>query len=127
VLRARPTPASWSALEYAAHVRDVLELFERRVVQLLQGESELEVVDHDRAVAEGHYNDLDPATVLEQLEAAAGALAVRLEGLEPDDWSRTGTRAGEERTMLDIGRRAAHEAHHHLLDIGRALRTARGR
>jgi hypothetical protein len=49
----------------------------------------------------------------------------RLERLDADAWSRVaiGSDAGA-RTVLDLARRAAHEAHHHALDIRRVLESA---
>ena len=126
VLRARPAPDVWSAIEYAAHVRDVFTLFDRRVAQIVaEDEPDLEVVDHDAVVAAGDSNTLAPAAVTDELATAADGLAGRLEGLTPEQWDRAGTREGERRTVLDIARRAAHEGNHHLLDIGRGLRAVR--
>ena len=119
---------TWSALEYAAHVRDVFGLFDRRVAVILASERpDLEVVDHDAVVASGAYDGLDPTAVADELAAAAEALAATLESVPEDGWDRVGYREGEERTVLDIARRAVHEGNHHLLDVGRALRHARGR
>jgi hypothetical protein len=36
-------------------------------------------------------------------------------------------RSGELFTILGVGRFVLHEGHHHLLDVGRSLRAARGR
>ena len=75
-------------------------------------------------------------------EFAAGLCAMMLDGIQreaectkrvlaavPDDaWDRTGTRRdGEVFTVLGAGRFALHEGTHHLLDIGRVMRAARGR
>jgi hypothetical protein len=126
ILRARPTPDAWSAIEYAAHVRDVFGLFDRRVVQILAGgRPELEVIDHTAAAADGRYRELDPVVLADALAIAAAGFAERLASVAGDDWSRWGTRAGEPRTVLDIAQRGVHEGNHHLLDIGRSLRAAR--
>jgi hypothetical protein len=128
VLRERPQPTVWSAIEYAAHVRDVFDLFDARVALVLTGDRPVfEVVDHDQAVVAGGYRDLDAVVVAAQTTVSAEALAARLEGLGPSDWDRWGTREGETRTVREIAQRAVHEAHHHLLDIGRALRGVRQR
>ena len=126
ILRARPAPDAWSAIEYAAHVRDVFGLFDRRVSQILTGgRPELEVIDHAAAVNDGRYAELDSVIVADALAAAADAFAERLASVTGDGWSRWGTREGEPRTVLDIAQRAVHEGNHHLLDIGRSLRAAR--
>jgi hypothetical protein len=126
VLRTRPVPDVWSAIEYAAHVRDVFALFDRRVAQIVTNDDPvLEVIDHDALVDAGDYRSLGPVAVADDLAAAAEALASRLEGLAPEHWHRAGTRQGERRTVLEIAQRAGHEGSHHLLDIGRVLRAVR--
>lgn len=126
VLRARPAPDVWSAIEYAAHVQIVFALFDRRVAQLLEEDDPvLEVIDHDALVNVSDYRSLAPLAVVEELTAASEALAARLESLTPEQWERAGTRDGERRTVLEVAQRAAHEGSHHLLDIGRGLRTVR--
>jgi hypothetical protein len=126
VLATRPAPDVWSAIEYAAHVRDVFALFDRRVQQIIaEHEPALEVVDHDTLVAGGDYRALVPAVVVDDLAAAAEGLATRLEGLTPEQWERSGMREGERRTVLEVARRGAHEGSHHLLDVGRVLRAVR--
>ena len=128
VLAARPAPEVWSAIEYAAHVRDVFALFDRRVAQIVaEDDPVLEVVDHDAVVAAGDYGSLGPVAVVDELAATAEGLAARLEGLAPGQWERSGTREGERRTVLEVAQRAAHEGSHHLLDIGRGLRSVRQR
>jgi F420-0:gamma-glutamyl ligase len=117
----------WSALEYAAHVRDVFALFDRRITRILVDNGTiLELVDHDKAISDGRYNELDPVSVAADVVSSAEGLARRLEELRPGDWYRWGTRAGEIRTVLEVAQRAVHEAHHHLTDLERCLRIARG-
>ena len=128
VLSQRPAPQVWSAIEYAGHVRDVLVLVDRRVAQVLaEHDPELEPVDLEAAVEGGGYRELDALTVADELAAAADRLASALEALAPEDWKRSGRRAGEPRSVLDMARRAVHEGSHHLLDVGRVLRRVRGR
>jgi hypothetical protein len=128
VLRRRPDPATWSALEYAAHVRDVFALYQHRIRRaLIEDHPRFRPVDPDAAAADGGYAGLDPATVADELAANAESLAVTLDGVEPDDWTRAGLRDGEELSVLWMARQAVHEGSHHLLDIGRVLRTVRGR
>ena len=74
------------------------------------------------------YNERDPEETAAAVAAAAGGLAERLAAIDADQWDRVGLGSdGDERTVLVLGRRAAHEAHHHLLDVGRVLRHVRGR
>jgi DinB superfamily len=128
LLRKRPEPEVWSALEYGAHVADVFALFARRVDSIVsQDRPALEVIDWDALVDGGAYDDVDPADVVDAVAATSEVLADLLDGLSGDEWERVGTRAGETRSVDDLARRAVHEGSHHLLDVGRALRTVRGR
>jgi hypothetical protein len=124
-LRAHPRPASWSALEYGCHVRDVL-VFQRERVILAQAEDTAAFVSmrrDERAVLE-RYNEQDPAAVAGDLAAAAAELAVTLGALDDAGWRRTGLYPWPEpaiRTVEWIGRRTAHELAHHLFDERRLL------
>ena len=126
VLRARPSPETWSALEYAAHVRDVLGWYEGWVRQIQAEERPaLEGIDSDEAAVAHRYNEQDPRAVADDLAARAEALAATLEAVPADAWERVGLRHGEERSVATHARRAVHEGSHHLLDIGRGLRAVR--
>lgn len=121
--RTRPSPDVWSPLEYAAHMSDVVLLFSRRIEAILREQQpQLEVMAHDEIVALGRYNLLDPQRLAEETRDTARSLATTLDGLEPIDSAHRGFRDGEERTVLEITRRAVHESRHHLQDIARALR-----
>jgi DinB family protein len=126
VLRRRPDPSTWSALEYAGHIRDVFALFGRRIDRMVaDGDPDLEVIDHDVAVQEGRYCEADPAAMADDIAVQAESLAATVDRLGPTDWVRTGRRGGEVRTVDEVVRRALHEGHHHLLDVGRTLRRVR--
>jgi hypothetical protein len=74
------------------------------------------------------YEKQPPAEVAAAIAANAAALAGTLTTVPEDGWDRTGTRRdGELFTVLGMGRFALHEGTHHLLDVGRVLRAARGR
>jgi hypothetical protein len=127
-LRAHSRSASWSALEYACHVRDVLR-FQRERVALAQAEDTPRFVSmgrDERAVAE-RYNDQDPAVVAIQITDAARQFAAALRALAEDGWLRTGVYpwpAPAVRTVEWVGRRTAHELAHHLFDSRRLLNSA---
>jgi S-DNA-T family DNA segregation ATPase FtsK/SpoIIIE len=125
-LRAYPRAGVWSALEYSCHVRDVLEVQRDRVL-LASAENEPAFVPmrRDERVTENRYNDQNPALVLEQMAAAADALADTLEALDDDGWSRTGIYnwpTTAVRTVEWIGRHTVHEQVHHQCDIEDLLR-----
>jgi hypothetical protein len=127
VLRTRPEPTVWSALEYAAHTRDVFTFYDERIARVIaEDRPQLVGVDFDALADERRYNDEDPAVVAAAMTAVATALADRLDALSDDDWARAGIGSeGDERTVLTMARRAAHDGSHHMLDIGRVLRRVR--
>ena len=128
VLRARPEPDTWSALEYAAHVRDVLGWYDGWVRRILtEDRPVLEGMAPEEAAVEHRYNEQDPVAVADDLAARAEALALTLDDVPDDGWDRVGLRRGEERSVALHARRAVHEGSHHLLDIGRSLRAVRER
>ena len=128
LIRTRPAPEIWSALEYAAHVRDELPLFDARIHRALdEDEPVVEPWDHEAAVEGATYNQQDPAMVADALAEGAEALATTLQLVPGGGWERIAVRDGDRLTVLEMGRYALHEGHHHLLDIGRSLRAARGR
>lgn len=121
-LRARPSEGTWSPLEYEAHVRDVFRLFDRRVRSILRAPGgELEVVDHEAVVLRGEYNRLPLGPLADEIVRSADRLAETLERVRPPEWSLTGFRCGEPRTIGEIGQRAVHEGRHHLMDVRRIL------
>lgn len=129
ILVTRPAPDVWSALAYACHVRDVLSVFDGRIARMLVEEApELGWWDHEAAVEADGYEKQPPAEVAAAIAANAAALSATLAAVPDGGWDRTGTRRdGELFTVLGTARFALHEGTHHLLDVGRVLRAARGR
>ena len=131
LLRAHPLEGTWSALEYACHVRDVLSVQRERVVTALveDGYAPKPMGRDERAVRD-RYNEQDPAVVVGDLTAKATALADAFDALSPDEWARTMTYnypAPAVRDLEWVAIHTLHEGRHHLLDVGRVLRGARGR
>ncbi len=127
LLRRRPAPEVWSALEYAGHTRDVLAFYRNRI-QLVLDEDQPQLEGGGFDAVPPTYNEADPAMVAAGFEAEAKALAGVLETLDETQWQRVGRASdgsGAERTVRVLAERAVHDAHHHLLDIGRSLRSAR--
>ena len=127
LLRRRPATGGWSALEYAAHVRNSFHLASesvRRVVQ--EDHPTFPPIDADEEVAREGFNAEPVETVADEVATAAGELADRIDGVPSDAWGRTASITGlGEIDALWLARNAAHEGHHHLLDIGRVMRAAR--
>src|SRR5256714_2199884 len=129
LLVAHPLPGVWSALAYACHVRDVLAVYDGRIARMLTEDApELGWWDHEAAVEADAYEKQPPEEVAAAVIANAAALSATPAAGPDDAWDRTGVRRdGELFTILGTGRFALHEGTHHLLDIGRVLRAARGR
>jgi len=128
LVRERPEPATWSALEYAAHVRDVFGRYADWIeLTLAEDRPVLEGPGPDELAALGHYNADDPAAVTDVLATNAERLATVIEAVPDDGWDRIGLRGDVERSVIFSARRAVHEGGHHLLDIGRGMRAVRDR
>ncbi|MGH9186471.1 MAG: DinB family protein [Acidimicrobiales bacterium] len=131
VVRAHPLDGVWSALEYACHVRDVLDVQRERIeVALVEECPTATPMGREERVIQDHYNDQDPGVVTDELAANAGTLAALVETLTPAQFERTMRYTYPEwavRPVSWVVRHTVHECEHHLLDIGRVLRSARGR
>lgn len=125
-VRQRPAPEVWSALEYGAHVRDVLAVFTDRVLRTLaETEPELGWWDHEAAIDDGFANESDREAVGDDLDANAARLADVLAMVSGDQWERTATRRDHERFTVELlARFALHEVVHHRSDAEAALRAA---
>ncbi|HRE00317.1 MAG TPA: hypothetical protein PLV68_03405, partial [Ilumatobacteraceae bacterium] len=64
------------------------------------------------------YSEQDPADVSEALLAAAENLAERFDGVDGDQWLRTGTRSdGARFTVRTFAQYLIHDPIHHLHDV----------
>jgi hypothetical protein len=129
LVRARPEPDTWSALEYACHTRDVLRVTAGRISTIADAVEPpaLQPFDPERAAIDYDYAGADPRMVAAEITTVAEPFSERLSLLESGDWERFGVRTGADLTVHWLAVNAVHEGQHHLLDIGRALRSARGR
>lgn len=129
VIRTRPTPEQWSALEYACHVRDAMGINVDRYKSIMLGDEIPEFVpfDVDGVVISDNYNGQDPLVVADEIDAVAAELSAAIGSVGDDDWERYGTRGDLVFTLDWMARNIQHEVDHHLLDIGRTLRHVRGR
>jgi S-DNA-T family DNA segregation ATPase FtsK/SpoIIIE len=131
LVRAHPIEGTWSALEYACHVRDVLQVQRERLQHaLLEDDYAPAPMRRDERVVELGYNKQDPATVADELAAAADALAADIEAFASADFERTMIYNYPERVVRPLTwvvQHTVHEGEHHLLDVGRVQRAARGR
>jgi hypothetical protein len=131
LVRAHPIEGTWSALEYACHVRDVFEIQRERLAHaLLEDDYTPAPMRRDDRVSELRYNEQDRAAVADDVAAHATTLATYIENFSNDDLSRTMHYGYPElavRPLSWVAVHTVHEGEHHLLDIGRVLRAARGR
>ncbi len=118
-VRARPTPATWSPLEYAAHVRDVCRVYTERLhLMLTVDDPDYPNWDQDQTAVADRYGEQDPATVAVELAAAARTLATAFENVTGAQWERTGTRGdGAQFTVDTFSRYFIHDPVHHLHDV----------
>jgi hypothetical protein len=126
IVRRRPSPSTWSALEYTAHVADLYGLFADTVTRMYaEDHPTIDFWDSDaRAVSEG-YASKDPAAVLDWLAANGERLAAAVDRVDADAWHRTAVFPWGERDILTMVRNAVHEGTHHLRDVNKVLAAVR--
>lgn len=117
----RPDDSTWSHLEYAAHVRDVLRVYRARLALMMTEDDPLYANwDQDATAVDDNYAAQDPAVVAAELTVAAEALAADFARLRGDDWRRPGRRSdGAQFTIATLGAYFAHDIEHHLVDVAR--------
>lgn len=117
---ARPSPERWSALEYGAHLRDVLiSIRERIIAASVVDEPTGSAIHRDERVALGFYRLDTPSEVARELTVVARLFVRTLESLPAGYEGRrfiyspvTPARV----TILWAGAQALHECEHHLGD-----------
>ena len=117
----RPSAERWSAVEYAAHVRDVLvTLRDRLVIGLVEDHPDFKPLYRDERIDLGLYRADTPDVVAAELVAVAGMFARLFEAVDPDQLARTvqfGYPTTASRSLLWVAQQAVHEAEHHLADV----------
>ena len=124
--RTRPAPATWSALEYACHVRDVLLVQrERAVAALVEDCPSFPRMHRDERVALAGYDVQRPVDVADELSMAASLLGLVFDRLDDSQWRRPLVYNFPEPAEHDVawlGRHTVHEGEHHLGDIRAVLK-----
>ena len=76
LVRKRPLPDVWSALEYVSHVRDVTTFYESRIDRVIKEERpHLTAADFSSMPELRGYLDDDPSDVLEAIRSSSTAVA----------------------------------------------------
>jgi hypothetical protein len=125
LLRSRPEPNTWSAIEYAAHRRDVTALHAYGVEQALTRDEPTyppisdDVVNH----AVGTYGDADPDDVCEELAKSAHRLAQLAGDAGVGAWTRGLTVGATRSDIRRLLEHALHDSQHHLHDVERGVAT----
>lgn len=111
----RPDDTTWSPLEYACHVRDVLWIFAERLA-LMREHDGPEFANWDQDAASGDYAQADAVAVAAELGPAADAFAAEVAVVQ--DWTRPGHRSnGSAFTTDSLVRYAMHDLVHHVYDV----------
>jgi hypothetical protein len=118
-VRMRPDDSTWSALEYSAHVRDVLRVYFERLRLMLDTDDPLYPNwDQDASAIDERYNEQDPALVARGLAEAAAAIAAAFDGVDAAGWQRVGRRSdGASFTVSSMSKYLLHDLEHHRWDV----------
>jgi hypothetical protein len=129
LLRRRPTPDIWSALEYCCHFRDVLlAQRERLYLALVEDTPRLSSIYRDQRVLLARYSDDRLDDVAGEVEMAAGLLARAFARLDADQWQRRciyNYPTPTQRTVTWLARHTIHEGLHHLRDVDSVISATR--
>ncbi len=128
LVRERPTPDVWSALEYGCHVRDVHRLFLMRLGLMLDEDDPLFANwDQDETAAESRYDEADVDELVGDLASDGERLARAFERITDDQWARVGRRSdGAVFTVESFGRYLVHDPYHHVWDVEQGYARLRG-
>ncbi|HZX07733.1 DinB family protein [Kribbella sp.] len=125
VVRIRPEPEVWSAIEYACHVRDVLEVQRLRIAQCLAEDRPVYApMDRTGRVKELKYEDQDPTEVAAALMRFAREFGAAARVLQPQQLGKLGLYNYPVRAPRTLGwiiRHTAHEIQHHRHDLTEIL------
>jgi hypothetical protein len=129
LLRRRPAPDVWSALEYCCHFRDVLlAQRERLYLALVEDTPRFWSIYRDERVILARYRDERLDDVAGEVDLATGLLARAFATLDPGQWQRRciyNYPTPTQRTVAWLARHTVHEGRHHLRDVDAVTSAAR--
>jgi len=121
----RPNADTWSILEYACHVRDVLLVQRERLLLALRvDEPTVVAMGRDERVEADGYNEQRPSDVARQIGDAALMFTELLARLNEEQWQRTmiyGYPTPAPRSIAWVAVHTLHETVHHLGDAQRQI------
>ena len=113
-VRARSTPDGWSAIEYAAHVAEVLHETAMRLALIFEGAGRVLPPPHTET-ANASARSASRVAVLASVGAGVVSSAPR------GAWDLSAQRCDTRVTARELLSETLHEAHHHLFDARAAL------
>ncbi|MDP5225843.1 MULTISPECIES: DinB family protein [Arthrobacter] len=115
----RPDDGTWSPLEYAAHVRDVLELFRERLHLMVQTDgAAFDNWDQDATAVAKEYRTESPRRVLRQISEEATLTARAFRETPEAALGHHGLRSnGSSFTVTTLSAYFLHDLAHHLYDV----------
>lgn len=133
ILRRRPSPEVWSALEYLAHTRDAIAVNAWAMAETLTKEQPVLEWPGDGDPSGPATDDPisttpDARTGLGELAANCERVAAKADRSDAGDWRRSATLRGgrdEEVDALWFLHHCVHEGVHHLRDVQRGLQQVR--
>lgn len=115
----RPAPEVWSALEYGCHVRDVCELFDKRLRLMLdEQDPTFANWDQNETALELRYWEQRPGEVAAMIRSGAERIAASFAAVDGAQWERSGRRSnGTLFTVDTFARYFLHDLAHHAWDV----------
>lgn len=119
----RDGPDGWSVLFIVCHLRDYEIAWRERVEQIIaQDNPVFTSFDHHALIEERAYAAQDLRAVLAELAERRSALIARLEGLDDNQWLRSGVHPEQgPGTLLDVAVNAGLHDLDHLEQLARCL------
>ena len=122
LIRTRPEPNTWSAVEYTAHVADLMDVMAASFKAMVsETNPELDFWDQDQRAADQKYNEWTLDQLRDRMHAGCDAAAAAAEATTSADWDRTAGFPWGVRDLLTMIRNAVHEGSHHLRDVEKVL------
>lgn len=115
----RPSELVWSPIEYAYHVREILDLLPGRLrAMLTQADPEFQNYDGDASAVQNRTWAAEPSAVARDIALATERVVETLASVQDTGWQRTGHRSdGVGFTVGSLCQYMVHDVEHHLWDV----------